>query len=211
MRYRKHTETRALPKAAFNPFIVSTDVQKTDDKTRKLIRSHVMLGKNRGKKRIPKESTVKEAKTSSTKAPSSNLSSDNEFRASIPPKVGCETSLIKLAADVEPLLVQNVLRCRSLQWLGKHQDSEMLTVGQSPRTPKPNSSRSNPASTSAATKANGSSRSATTTSTAMPSSLPRKQPSAWAPAKTPMDPQHLTTSARRSGCSACDWHRVIAP
>ncbi|KAK0652688.1 hypothetical protein B0T16DRAFT_369421 [Cercophora newfieldiana] len=34
---------------AFNPFIVTTSLDKTDAQTRKLIRSHVMRGKNKGK------------------------------------------------------------------------------------------------------------------------------------------------------------------
>ncbi|PYH91162.1 hypothetical protein BO71DRAFT_56248 [Aspergillus ellipticus CBS 707.79] len=34
------------------PFIVSTSTQKVDPRTRKLIRSHVMIGKNRGKSRL---------------------------------------------------------------------------------------------------------------------------------------------------------------
>ena len=103
--------------ATFNPFIVSTNVQKTDAKTRKLIRSHVMLGKNRGKRRVnkPKTDGVNNDRDAANGiATYSSSSSDDELQSVIPVKVGTDYSLLKLAAAVDPILIRHFLQCQSI-------------------------------------------------------------------------------------------------
>ncbi|KAI1407370.1 hypothetical protein F5Y13DRAFT_195433 [Hypoxylon sp. FL1857] len=103
------------------PFVVSTGPDKPDPNLRKLIRRHVMMGKNRGKtrqtKRKKKEASelrdvsnpVKLQAHSSDSAP---LITTRHF--TIPPKVGSELSTIQLADSVEPSTVATVLQFSSI-------------------------------------------------------------------------------------------------
>lgn len=105
------------------PFIVSTDLDKATQDTRKLIRSHVMVGKNR---RRPLGTTRKRRKpVASTKEPpvatekralpackATASLQESHFQHSIPQKVGSELSLIQFADAVGPLTVAVVMRCK---------------------------------------------------------------------------------------------------
>jgi len=124
------------------PFIVSTGppgAKQTDKQTRKLIRSHVMMGKNLGRT-LPKRSTKHKAKSQET---GSSMSKTDQptlpeepkntkkrsakkvptvagpnlrtilLGAGIPKKVGTDLSLIRFAdATVEHSTVLVVLRCK---------------------------------------------------------------------------------------------------
>lgn len=104
----------SLSKEAFNPFIIFTSVDKADAKTRKLIRSHVMLGKNRGKRRTAPSKPVRKPSNTTNEASLSTSSSSEEDvgRPVVPVKLGNEYSLLKLAAAVDPLVVKGFLECQ---------------------------------------------------------------------------------------------------
>ncbi|KNG82944.1 hypothetical protein ANOM_009464 [Aspergillus nomiae NRRL 13137] len=98
------------------PIIISTGTAKADADTRKLIRSHVMLGKNRGKYRRSgrvdraelehdetcneKHRTLRKQSRPLTKRPPSI----------IPQTVGSEVSLLQFADTVEPALAVDIVR-----------------------------------------------------------------------------------------------------
>ncbi|OAP63908.1 hypothetical protein AYL99_03135 [Fonsecaea erecta] len=100
-------------------FIITAGVSKKDDpQTRKLIRSHVMRGKNLGKSRrarptdgpqtpLPWDAEVWDPSERGqvTTAPSSSI---------IPKKVGSEWSFTQLAAEIEPAAIADILTYSSL-------------------------------------------------------------------------------------------------
>ncbi|KEY64585.1 hypothetical protein S7711_03645 [Stachybotrys chartarum IBT 7711] len=95
------------------PFLVSTDKSRPDDETRKFIRSHVMLGKNRRKaplRRSPRTSV--EHASPIYAVPSIGKVHQTEglrTRAGlsmIPGKVGSDLSTIQFADDVDPGVVE---------------------------------------------------------------------------------------------------------
>lgn len=95
------------------PFILTDGLHKAGSDKRKLIRQHVMVGKNRGKTRKPN------TKTPRRDLGSSKLDSDRPSALvlkmrypSIPNKVGNELSFSRFAAPVEPALLQEMLRCK---------------------------------------------------------------------------------------------------
>ncbi|KAI3061625.1 hypothetical protein CBS147353_9872 [Aspergillus niger] len=108
------------------PFIVSTGTKKVDPRTRKLIRSHVMIGKNRGKSRYRQAeadpSTPADTSTDDTSAPpadgagSSSTSPAAQVPATrlpldLPRRVGNDMSLIRLADDTtSPAALATILR-----------------------------------------------------------------------------------------------------
>lgn len=79
------------------PFVNSTSMNKADPVMRKLIRSHCMLGKNRGKilhsRRKPKRDVHLEA------------------ASAVPDKLGSELSLLQFADSVDPSTLWEVLKC----------------------------------------------------------------------------------------------------
>lgn len=84
------------------PFVVTTSVEKPDLEVRKLIRSHVMLGKNLGKimrRRPGKQKQHVDA---------------GQRLGNIPPKVGSDLSTIRLADAVEPYKIDVILRFSSI-------------------------------------------------------------------------------------------------
>ncbi len=108
-------------------FVVSTGTEKPDPELRKLIRSHVMLGKNRGKilpnrKRKPKGPEP----TSSSSDPSAPIASDPDEEAearysasctashslpvAVPRALGSGMSTICFADALEPGTIEVVLR-----------------------------------------------------------------------------------------------------
>lgn len=96
------------------PFIFIDGKGKAEPAKRKLMRRHVMLGKNRGKTRV----------ASTRKAALYNFedSNGNEDRdpglmikvsyPKIPHKVGSDFTFTRFAADLEPPLVHDLLKCR---------------------------------------------------------------------------------------------------
>ncbi|KAE8379169.1 hypothetical protein BDV26DRAFT_172582 [Aspergillus bertholletiae] len=98
------------------PIIISTGSTKLDPDTRKLIRSHVMLGKNRGKARRSKSddrADVEHDETCSGKTRTLRKQSDPLIWTPpciVPQRVGSEASLIQFADTVEPALATNIIR-----------------------------------------------------------------------------------------------------
>ncbi|GMG41021.1 unnamed protein product [Aspergillus oryzae var. brunneus] len=101
------------------PIIISTGIAKPDPDTRKLIRSHVMLGKNRGKYRrsgghdqaeLEHDETCNE-KPRTLRKPSGPLT--KRAPSTVPQRVGSEVSLLRFADTVEPALAVNIVRCKS--------------------------------------------------------------------------------------------------
>lgn len=103
------------------PFIFTDGMGKTETGKRKLIRKHVMLGKNRGKCRNVK--AVKPVATREHEGPSEDQDGAAGLLikmrySTIPNKVGSELSFTQFAAAVEPPLLHDVLKCKStsLSW-----------------------------------------------------------------------------------------------
>ncbi|OTB07647.1 hypothetical protein M426DRAFT_268086 [Hypoxylon sp. CI-4A] len=105
------------------PFIVSTGTNKPGPEMRKFIRSHVMIGKNRGKTLRPKYEKVVKSK-STRNADGKTLSSADIAENSpavayapvlpIPRKVGSELSLIRFADNIEEPAVTCIMEFSSI-------------------------------------------------------------------------------------------------
>ena len=95
--------------------MVSTSLDKLSPEARKLIRSHVMLGKNQGKTWPPRRREArKSAETSSPdetpdRQPSGSLITPSH--STVPPKIGSDLSTVRFADAVEPCVVEVVFRC----------------------------------------------------------------------------------------------------
>ena len=109
-------------------FLVSTGVEKPSLQTRKLIRSHVMLGKNLGKTFPPRRRQSKKAQDmSSSDLPSESTSNSDEellqpsassaisshlpLPVTFPRKLGSDVSTICFADATDPVMVEVVLQC----------------------------------------------------------------------------------------------------
>jgi len=97
-------------------FIFTNGIGKIEPAKRKLIRRHVMMGKNRGKSR-----SVKPLRTAaSCNSEASNREDQDEtpgltikmHHFMIPDKVGTDLSFTQFAATVEPVLLHDILKCR---------------------------------------------------------------------------------------------------
>ncbi len=96
------------------PFILTDAKGKTNPSKRKLIRTHVMLGRNRGKTRKAKPTKTVHSYGSEgleDRDGTSNLLIKLSHSI-VPNKVGSELSFTQFAAAVEPQLVHDVLRCK---------------------------------------------------------------------------------------------------
>lgn len=90
------------------PFIISSVGSYGDDsRDRQLIRRHVMLGKNKGKKRAKKSFQI-ETKDESLLCDQAN----RENVRSVPPKVGTDLSFIDFADTVELSMIGDILKCK---------------------------------------------------------------------------------------------------
>ncbi|KAL5089488.1 hypothetical protein Trisim1_005184 [Trichoderma cf. simile WF8] len=94
------------------PFIISDGIGSTEANKRKLIRRHVMLGKNRGKTRKVKRGDHQPAQGDlgyNGDDVSTGLSINMRYYH-IPPKVGSELSFTQFADSVEPGLIKDILK-----------------------------------------------------------------------------------------------------
>jgi hypothetical protein len=90
-------------------FVVSTSVEKPNPELRKLIRSHVMMGKNRGKKFPPQKRGSKRMQKG---PPTSTIPASHPILpVTTPRKFGSDVSTISFADAVEPATVEVVLKC----------------------------------------------------------------------------------------------------
>ena len=111
-------------------FVVSTNVEKPDPELRKVIRSHVMMGKNRGKTfpcQKKKTKDVHDPSFSSSNTPLASTSSPDEdlvgppassatashpvCQFAVPRKFGTDWSTFRFPDGVEPGTVDVVLQC----------------------------------------------------------------------------------------------------
>ncbi|KAI1390318.1 uncharacterized protein F4822DRAFT_428656 [Hypoxylon trugodes] len=107
------------------PFIVSTSTKKADPELRKFIRSHVMVGKNRGKTLGPRAKRDKKSKEPDTTTEKSDVTSsmddiyiENRILLSaslraIPKRVGTNTSFIQFADTVEQSAINTIMEFSS--------------------------------------------------------------------------------------------------
>ncbi|KAK6831707.1 hypothetical protein RU639_002978 [Aspergillus parasiticus] len=98
------------------PIIISTGTAKPDPDTRKLIRSHVMLGKNRGKYRRSgrdNQAVLEHDETCNGKPRTLRKKSGPLAKrppSIVPQRVGSEVSLLRFADTVEPALAVDIVR-----------------------------------------------------------------------------------------------------
>ncbi|KAK4153794.1 hypothetical protein C8A00DRAFT_43359 [Chaetomidium leptoderma] len=103
------------------PFIVATSLAKPDAKTRKLIRSHVMRGKNVGKFRdskhwagskVPPHPSDHEASGRSTSGPRvpEEVTRDEGWALVTPRKVASELALFGFGGDMQPYALELIYR-----------------------------------------------------------------------------------------------------
>lgn len=102
------------------PFIFIDGMGKAETDKRKLIRKYVMLGKNRGKTRKAKRTASPNPEDSNKyQDGSSDLVIKMQYPR-IPDKVGNDLSFTRLAAPVEPALMQDVLKCEQTTSVHSH-------------------------------------------------------------------------------------------
>ena len=112
---RKHRANEQWPKE--KPFIFVNESAKTDPETRKIIRKYVMLGKNRGKTRKvkpPRRESRRESLSSSEDVDGFSGLVMNMGYSMIPNQIGNDLSFTKFAEPVEPSLVHDILKCKSI-------------------------------------------------------------------------------------------------
>jgi hypothetical protein len=93
------------------PFILSTGGQKGDPATRRLIRRHVMLGKNKNKPRPSKRRTPQYWDTVPVWDSSKDLKAVHDHFSVIPRRVGSDWSFTQLADEIEPAALGDILKC----------------------------------------------------------------------------------------------------
>jgi hypothetical protein len=95
------------------PFIVSTGGKKDDPEMRKLIRSHVMLGKNRGKSRPAKRKEPPAWEVvpawGASDGPSAMIQVSHSV---IPSRVGSDWSFTQFADTIEPSTIADIVMCK---------------------------------------------------------------------------------------------------
>jgi hypothetical protein len=98
-------------------FIVTTDVKKAGSETQKLVRSQVMMGKNRGKSHRAKQrkATSWAVMVDSKQDPPVPLDAFVEaYNSAIPRRVGSDLSFVEFATEMDSAAFGNVMSCGSL-------------------------------------------------------------------------------------------------
>lgn len=96
------------------PFVVCTGVEKLNPEARKLIRSHVMLGRNQGKTLRSKRGQARDSADKSSPEEDFGGSSGSLITASqsvILPKIGSDLTTVRFADAVEPYMIEIILQC----------------------------------------------------------------------------------------------------
>ena len=93
------------------PFIVSTGRDEDDPATRKLIRSHVMLRKNKGKPRPTKRRKQLSWESVPARKASEDRSEVRGRSSVVPRRVGSDWSFTTLADEIEPATLVDILKC----------------------------------------------------------------------------------------------------
>ncbi|KAG9232231.1 hypothetical protein BJ875DRAFT_486285 [Amylocarpus encephaloides] len=96
------------------PFIVSSNIEKVDPVTRKLIRSHVMRGKKQnGVRQEKKKQRTTLATSADWRAPPKEeeiIEVIKLFAPMVPGRVGSDLSLVEFAADINPAILLNMAK-----------------------------------------------------------------------------------------------------
>jgi hypothetical protein len=93
-------------------FIVTTPGDTSSSPTRRLIRSHVMLGKNKGRPRPIKRRNPFPQRISM--AWESTAGGIPDHLVSVPRRVGSDWSFTRLADEIEPAALADILRCKCM-------------------------------------------------------------------------------------------------
>jgi len=95
------------------PFIITSNAEKADPATRKLIRSHVMRGKKQKKARRDKGQQTTGGRTMPVRTQAGRVKLEEviETYTPIPPgRVGSDLSVVEFAAEIEPSILQNMIK-----------------------------------------------------------------------------------------------------
>jgi hypothetical protein len=105
--------------AASMPFIISSNIDKADPATRKLIRSHVMQGKKHriarsDKKQRMNSSRIRGSHTQAERVLMEDLVGLYTKVPLIPGRIGSDISFLEFAIDIEPSILLNMIKGLSL-------------------------------------------------------------------------------------------------
>jgi hypothetical protein len=99
--------------SATMPFIITSNMQKADHATRKLIRSHVMRGKKQKRGRRDKGQQKAGGKIMPGRIQAGRVKPEEViemYTPMLPGRVGSDLSVIEFAAEIEPSTLQNMIR-----------------------------------------------------------------------------------------------------
>ncbi len=103
------------------PFIISSNVEKADPATRKLIRSHVMRGKKQKKNRLDRGQRMTSEGTMASRTQTAGRVKMEEviemYTPLVPARVGSDLSFVECADDIEPLVLLNMIKGSYLKLL----------------------------------------------------------------------------------------------
>lgn len=94
-------------------FITSSNNEKVDPATRKLIRSHVMRGKKQKKPRFDKSQRATSSGTAAGRAQASRVKLDELVQLYTPPaplRVGSDLSFLENPSEVDPLILISTIK-----------------------------------------------------------------------------------------------------
>lgn len=110
-------EADPLAEPGFDPFIVSTSLDKPDGETRKFIRSHVMRGKNTRRSKRTKALAQRVEQPGDQWAPKEReqgeeqeVREDQEWILTTPRKIASELSLFGYVTDIKPYMLDLIAR-----------------------------------------------------------------------------------------------------
>jgi hypothetical protein len=95
------------------PFIIKSNVEKADPATRKLIRSHVMRGKKQKRGRRDKGQQTTSGKTMPGRTQAGRVKLEEVLKTYtpiLPGRIGSDLSVVEFAAEIEPSMLQNMIR-----------------------------------------------------------------------------------------------------
>jgi hypothetical protein len=95
------------------PFIISSNVEKADPATRKLIRSHVMRGKKQKRGRPDKGQRTTSWGKMTGRTPVTRVKLEEViemYMPIVPDRVGSDLSFVEFADEIEPLMLLNIIR-----------------------------------------------------------------------------------------------------
>jgi hypothetical protein len=95
------------------PFIITSNMEKSDPATRKLIRSHVMRGKKQKRGRRDKGQQTADGRIMPDRIQAGRVKPEEvieTYTPMLPGRIGSDLSVLEFAAEIEPLTLQNMIR-----------------------------------------------------------------------------------------------------